>query len=459
MEYNDTTYRALVEDLFSKHPSVQSAGFKVGAYKPGLEGMTAFDRSLGSPWKRFRTIHVAGTNGKGSVSSMLAAALSASGLKVGLYTSPHLVDFRERIKIIGPGTSQMSMITKEAVWDFLTQKDLTGLSFFEITTGMAFWWFADQNVDAAVIEVGLGGRLDSTNIITPEISIVTSIGLDHCAMLGDTRAAIAAEKAGIFKPGVPALVATTDDETAPVFERIASEVHCPLFFADSSDFTSCRTHPCENFAALIPPSRSWAPPVYEATGGHGFQGVGSAALNEIKLDLEGPCQSINLRTVLAALELMGVDPDMEAISRTAAITGFHGRWESLMDNPEVICDIGHNPAALELNFKRLAGLGRPLVIVYGIMADKDLDGIAPLMPAGAHYILAAPSTERSLKVEALFERLGSLRPDLETESAPSVADAVRRALELASGIPGSLVYIGGSTFVVSEAVTSLHIDI
>ena len=417
MEYNDTTYRALVEDLFSKHPSVQSAGFKAGAYKPGLEGMMAFDRSLGSPWKRFRTIHVAGTNGKGSVSSMLAAAFSASGLRVGLYTSPHLVDFRERIKIIGPGTSQMSMITKEAVWDFLTQKDLTGLSFFEITTGMAFWWFADQNVDAAVIEVGLGGRLDSTNIITPEISIVTSIGLDHCAMLGDTRAAIAAEKAGIFKPGVPALVATTDDETAPVFERIASEVHCPLFFADSSDVC------------------------------------------DIKLDLEGPCQSINLRTVLAALELMGVDPDMEAISRTAAITGFHGRWERLMDNPEVICDIGHNPAALEFNFTRLAGLGRPLVIVYGIMADKDLDGIAPLMPAGAHYILAAPSTERSLKVEALFARLGALRPDLETESAPSVADAVRRALELASEVPGSLVYIGGSTFVVSEAVTSLHIDI
>ena len=459
MEYNDTTYRALVEDLFSKHPSVQSAGFKAGAYKPGLEGMTAFDRSLGSPWKRFRTIHVAGTNGKGSVSSMLAAALSASGLKVGLYTSPHLVDFRERIKIIGPGTSQMSMITKEAVWDFLTQKDLTGLSFFEITTGMAFWWFADQKVDAAVIEVGLGGRLDSTNIITPEISIVTSIGLDHCAMLGDTRAAIAAEKAGIFKPGVPALVATTDDETAPVFERIASEVHCPLFFADSSDCFVGRTHPLKTVA-----TRGLVNGRGPASAGRDersevFTGVGSPDICKIKLDLEGPCQSINLRTVLAALELMGVDPDMEAISRTAAITGFHGRWERLMDNPEVICDIGHNPAALELNFKRLAGLGRPLVIVYGIMADKDLDGIAPLMPSGAHYILAAPSTERSLKVEALFERLGSLRPDLETESAPSVADAVRRALELASGIPGSLVYIGGSTFVVSEAVTSLHIDI
>ena len=464
MDFNDTSYAALIEDLFSRHPSVQSAGFKAGAYKPGLDGMTGFDQSLGSPWKRFRSVHVAGTNGKGSVSSMLASALAATGLRVGLYTSPHLVDFRERIKIIemtgDNASSSMSMITKEAVWEFLTEQYTEGLSFFEITTGMAFWWFARQEVDVAVIEVGLGGRLDSTNIITPELSIVTSIGLDHCALLGDTRAEIAAEKAGIFKPGVPALVATTDDETAPVFERIASESHCPLFFADRSDFVrTVRTHPLKTVATrgLV----NGRGPAYAGRDERSevFEGVGPAVPYEMKLDLEGPCQSINLRTVLAALDLMGVDPDMDAICHTASITGLHGRWERLMDSPEVICDIGHNPAALKINFERLDALGRPLFIVYGIMADKDLDGIAPLMPYGAHYFLAAPATERSLGTDALQERLRTLRPDILAEAAASVAEAVRMAVEAASDTAGALVYIGGSTFVVSEAVTSLHINI
>ena len=461
MGFDDPAYDALIKDLFSKHPSVQSAGFKSGAYKPGLEGMMRFDEALGSPWKRFRSVHVAGTNGKGSVCSMLAAALAATGLKVGLYTSPHLIDFRERIKIIGnldsaafppcetsaslhPShairrgplpfmwpraatvskeetlTEHMSMIPREAVWEFLTQKDTDGLSFFEITTGMAFWWFDLQKVDVAVIEVGLGGRLDSTNIITPQLSVVTSIGLDHCAMLGDTRAKIASEKAGIFKPGVPALVATTDDETAPVFKDTAASIGCPLYFADS----------------------------YE-----------TSVVSETNLDLRGPCQEVNLRTVLRALEILGVEPDMDAIARAGAMTGFHGRWEKLQDNPEVICDIGHNSAALEPNFKRLTKSGRPLIIVYGIMADKDLDAIAPLMPSEARYILAAPSTERALKVEALAGKLRVLRPDLRTETAPGVAEAVAKAIEMATKTPGSLVYIGGSTFVVSEAVTSLHADI
>ncbi len=458
MTFEEKTYERLVSELFDRHPSVQSAGFTAGAYKPGLEGMMRFDSALGHPWQRFRTIHVAGTNGKGSVSSMLAAALAASGLRTGLYTSPHLVDFRERIKIIEPSGSdcssgktvatrgsvnggtasgaqrwdergarslaeetvrpQASMIPKEAVFDFLTGNGMEGLSFFEITTGLAFKWFADQEVDVAVIEVGLGGRLDSTNIIEPELSIVTSIGLDHCAMLGNTRAAIAGEKAGIFKPGVPALVAARDEETAPVFEEKAASVHCPLFFAD--DFTE-------------------------------------AGEDDIRsLDLQGPCQSMNLRTVLSALELLGIAPDMDAISKAAAITGFHGRWERILDNPEAICDIGHNPAALEINFGRLKELGRPLVIVYGIMADKDLDGIAPLMPAGAEYILAAPGTERALKVSDLHSRLKALRPDLRISAAGSVAEAVEKAIGTASGIPGSLIYIGGSTFVVSEAVTYLN---
>ena len=418
MKYEDSTYDRLIEELFAKHPTVQKAGFGNGAYKPGLEGMGKLDDSLGNPWKNYRCIHVAGTNGKGSVSSMLTAALAAEGLKVGLYTSPHLVDFRERMKIISKkdGNYTKTLIPKEDVFEFLTQNDLEGLSFFEITTGMAFSWFAACKVDAAVIEVGLGGRLDSTNIITPELSVVTSIGLDHCAMLGDTRAKIASEKAGIFKNGVPAVVAVRDEETAPVFEQTAAHTGAILSFADE--------RPCPD--GIIE-----------------------------KLDLKGPYQKLNVRTTLAALDRIGIKADLEAICRTAEITGFHGRWEKIQDSPEVICDIGHNPAALAINFKELSGLGRPLAIVYGIMADKDLDGIAPLMPAGAEYILAAPATERSLKVGELYARLRALRPDLTVSAADSVADAVRIALEKASADPRSLVYIGGSTFVVSEAVTYL----
>lgn len=414
MEYNTQTYDRLLADLFEKHPTVQKDGFVAGAYKPGLAGMEAFDAALGHPWRKFKTIHVAGTNGKGSVSSMLAAALAATGLRVGLYTSPHLVDFRERIKIISAAERDSlpssEMIPKEAVFAFLTEQNLSGLSFFEITTGMAFWWFAEQEVDAAVIEVGLGGRLDSTNIILPELSVITSIGLDHCAMLGGTRAEIAFEKAGIFKPGVPALVWGWDGQTGPVFESHAAEVPCPLFFAEEFD------------------------------------------TEDIELDLTGPCQAVNLRTVLAALELLGIDADRDALARTARITGFRGRWERLLPEPETICDIGHNPAALQLNFERLTALGRPLFIVYGVMADKDLDGIAPLMPGGAEYFLVAPATSRSLPVAALEERLSKLRPDIRACSAASVADGVKMAVKKASGVPGSLVYIGGSTFVVAEAV-------
>lgn len=419
MKYEETKYCQLIDELFSRHPSVQKSGFGNGAYKPGLEGMSRFDDALGNPWKKYRTIHVAGTNGKGSVSSMLAASLAATGLKVGLYTSPHLVDFRERMKII-EGRS-CSLISREKVYSFLTSNELGELSFFEITTGMAFWWFAAQEVDVAVIEVGLGGRLDSTNIITPELSIVTSIGLDHCALLGDTRAKIAFEKAGIFKPCITALVATRDDETAPVFESCAAASGSPLFFADNM---SLNTLPGQNV-----------------------------------LDLKGPYQTLNLRTVLAALDILGIKPDFDALGHTASITGFHGRWEKIHENPEVICDIGHNPAALKINFSGLQQLGRPLIIVYGIMADKDLEGIAPLMPSGAKWILAAPATERSLKVKSLSEKLGALRPDLDTVAAESVADAVRMALELASADPDSLIYIGGSTFVVSEAVVYLNHEV
>ncbi|MBO4671204.1 MAG: bifunctional folylpolyglutamate synthase/dihydrofolate synthase [Bacteroidales bacterium] len=410
-------YGEVIGALFARHRSVQTAGFTSDAYKPGIAQMEEYAASLGHPERRFRSIHVAGTNGKGSVCTMLAAALSSSGLRTGLYTSPHLVDFRERIKIVNN-----NMIPQAEVVEFLERFDREGLSFFEVTTGMAFWWFARQEVDAAVIETGLGGRLDSTNIITPEISIITSIGLDHCALLGGTRAEIAAEKAGIFKPGVPALVWGRDPQTQPVFERIAAEKGSPLHYAE--DFQ-------------VP------------------EGLAS--------DLAGPCQDINLRTVWAALSILGISGGEEGIRSAARITGFRGRWEVLLDKPLTICDIAHNPPALEQNFRRLEAMvspagapPRPLVIVYGVMADKDVAGIAGLMPQDAEYFLVAPKGERAMPVKDLALKLKNLNF---TESGPVAAGveaALKRARDLAERGLDPIVYIGGSTFVVSEAISYLE---
>ena len=467
---------------------MQTAGFSSDAYKPGLGQMFDYAAFLGDPELRWRGVHVAGTNGKGSVCSMLAAALAASGLKTGLYTSPHLVDFRERIKLVRPEAAESGdgelrfahpsqprgwappahvatggygspsraplpqavaegllpehiatggygspsraplpwaeMISQEEVCEFLESYDREGLSFFEVTTGMAFKWFADRGVDVAVIETGLGGRLDSTNIITPLISIITSIGLDHCALLGNTRAEIAAEKAGIFKPGVPALVWGRDPETRPVFESAAAAVGCPLYFAE--DF-----------------------PVPE-----GFP----------RLDLAGPCQDINLRTVLAALAILqdsngtaALNPGVcEAIASAARITGLRGRWEHVLDKPLTICDIAHNPPALAVNMERLTALckaeKRPLLIVFGAMADKDEDSVATILPQEAEYFLVQPSTPRAMRTGDLALKLKRNCFSVQ----PSVAAGVQAALERAKLLPDPIIYIGGSTYVVSEAISYLE---
>lgn len=413
MRYSLNEYNKRLDVLFSKSPSVQNTGFTPGAYKPGLEGMSKFDSALGCPWKGYKCIHVAGTNGKGSVASMIAASLSAQGFRVGLYTSPHLLDFRERMKVIGEG-----MISREEVWDFLEKYDCECLSFFEITTGMAFRWFADKKVDYAVIEVGLGGRLDSTNIITPELSVITSIGLDHCALLGNTRAEIAGEKAGIFKKGIPAVVWGHDRETDPVFVSMASGTACPLHFADFMD----------------------------AAG--------------IVSDLTGEYQQNNIATALKALDVLGFPfchETSDAIRHTAERTGLRGRWEELCQEPLTICDIGHNPAALKINFSSLEKAGKPLFIVYGVMADKDLDSIIPLLPAAAQYFLVAPDTPRAMKADELFKRITIARPELHAEQAASVQEGIRKARESAS--PDSIIYIGGSTFVVCEALPLYDLNV
>lgn len=411
-----------LEELFLNHKSVTTSGFCKGAFNPGLDTSERFDSILGYPSRGFRSIHVAGTNGKGSVSSMLAASLAARGLRTGLYTSPHLVDFRERMKIVS-GTS-FEMIPEEDVRYFLDAYDryARGMSFFEVTTGMAFWWFAKRKVDIAVIEVGLGGRLDCTNIITPELSIITSIGLDHCEILGDTRARIAWEKAGIFKQGVPALVWGHDAETDKVFEDRAAELGCPLHFADSRPFES--------------------------------NGVIDS------LDLQSPCQKENLRTVFCALDILGVQPELEAISHAASITGLHGRWEKVPGTtPEgrkidFIFDIGHNPAALRSN---LSGEPAGSVIVYGVMADKDYRTNIAILPKDSHIVVCAPDTPRALPVEALEAAFGEVAPELKVTTSLSVADAVDKALALSDAIKADRILVIGSTFVVSDAVKYLKL--
>ena len=403
-------YNSLMEDIFRRFPSVQKDGFTSGAYKPGLERMLSFDRFLGYPSRQFKSIHIAGTNGKGSVANLVASALQSCGLSVGLFTSPHILDFRERIRVNGkiPMEYVFKQLTSWMPW--IVEKDL---SFFEITTGLAFKYFADSGVDYAVIETGLGGRLDSTNILEkPELSIVTSIGFDHMALLGDTLPKIAAEKAGIFKEGVPALIGEALPDTRPVFESKANGF-CPLYFAEEMD-----------------------PPFWDRR-------------EEIlsQMDLGAEIQRQNLRTVLSALDILGIHDKrvLDGIIHAARNMDFHGRWERLQRQPLVIADIGHNAHALRHNFAQLAAHNRPLIIVYGIMADKDLEAIIPLMPRSATYIFTTPDTPRALPAQEIANNFGAPATVID-----NVQDAVQKALELAT--PETIIYIGGSTFVVSEAL-------
>ena len=456
---------------------MQKEGFKPGAYKPGLEGMRDFDKVLGEPSKQIKTIHVAGTNGKGSVANMLASALTSAGYKTGLYTSPHLVDFRERARING------EMIPRGYVQEFLEKWkpyfEAENLSFFEITTGMAFRWFADSHVDIAVIEAGLGGRLDSTNIITPLLSIITSIGLDHCALLGNTLAEIASEKAGIIKPGVPCIIGESNPETDPVFDAAASSLaltcppktpnrwtnspKCQLVHqkrqigGQTAQITNLSTKNAKSVDGMLVYADRVEPWLWDR-----HEEILQA------MDLQAPVQRKNLRTVLMALDVLGqsrlnlrhsrlnfrhsrLGPGISfeermlyGIEHTAALMHFHGRWERLREKPLVIADIGHNAHALKSNFAELEAMKRPLTIVYGIMADKDLDSIIPLMPREAKYIFVAPDTPRALPAEDIRRRCGR------GVIAPSVKAGMEMAIEEATD--DTVIYIGGSTFVVAEVL-------
>ena len=450
--FSKELYKMEVEALFKRFPSVQNVPFG-DAYKPGLDRMIAFDELLGHPSGAFKTIHIAGTNGKGSVANMLAANLAASGYKTGIYTSPHILDFRERMRI-KDGSSPVSMVPEDYVLDFIQRYrpdfEILSLSFFEITTGMAFKWFADCGVDWAVVEVGLGGRLDSTNIITPELSVITSIGLDHCALLGNTLAEIAAEKAGIIKPGVPVVVGHRDPETDPVFVARAADSGSRLVFAASAvgpvtgrPQPQQTSHPQSGWRGM----REWTEPL---------PALQQKLLTE--MDLQGRCQAENLGTVAAALSELGIPLHPDAIAHTAVLMDFHGRWEKLSDEPLVICDIGHNPPALKENFAQLREMLRAgysdLIIVYAVMADKDLGSILPLMPPEASYIFTTPKTARALPAEEIavkFERFfAPARPKFSV--VPDVAEAVQEALAKMAACPKPIIYIGGSTFAVAEAL-------
>ena len=444
--YTEEQYQDMLQDLFRRFPSFQQAG--TAAYKPGIDNMLVFDQLTGHPHRKFKTIHVAGTNGKGSVSSMLTSVLSASGIRTGLFTSPHILDFRERARIVQG--DELKYISRDFIWDFCERWhdtfDHLDLSLFEISTMMAFEWFASEDVEVAVIETGLGGRFDSTNIVTPVLSVITNIGLDHCNILGETLPEIAFEKAGIIKPCVPVVVGESDPEIDSVFERkvLYTNLPEPKFMGSRTEIMSLLT-----FADKVYPTM-W--------NQH----------DEIlaKMDLQGACQRHNLRTVLAALDALDIPFDRacvaEAIERTAARTDFHGRWERLSSDPLVICDIGHNEHGLRLNMKKLsdmlvAGECGSLVIVYGIMSDKDFHSIAHLLPSEAHYVFTSAPGPRALPAESLAQKYAAYCAEegiscasYQVEQDPS--KAMQMALEAASGMNEPLIYVGGSTYVVAEII-------
>lgn len=444
-KYSEQQYELMLEALFRRFPSFQQVGS--AAYNPGLERMVAFDALAGHPHEKYKIIHVAGTNGKGSVSNMLTSVLSASGLHVGLFTSPHILDFRERARILEG--DRLTYISKDFIWEFYHQwKDVfdhLDLSLFEISTMMAFKWFESENVDIAVVETGLGGRLDSTNIVTPILSVITNIGLDHCNILGETIPEIAFEKAGIIKPLVPVVVGESHPETDPVFERkvLYTNMPEPSFMGDRRAIMSLLT-----FADKTEPSL-W-PEHEDILAG---------------MDLQGSYQRKNLRTVLAALDVLSENHDRcvrEAIINTARRTDFHGRWEKLSDNPLTICDIGHNEHGLRHNFAQLEtmkaeGKCTDLIIVYGSVADKDVDSVLHLMPEEATYIFTRARSQRALPAEKIYEKFAASGRDMsDVHVVENVPDAVRKSQQIAEDMSQAgaepLIYIGGSTYVVSEAV-------
>ena len=426
-------YSQTLEFLFTAMPSFQRVGGD--AYKPGLERIAAFCQHMGNPQRNYYTIHIAGTNGKGSVSHMLASILREAGYRTGLFTSPHLVDFRERIRVDG------EMIPKQKVVNFVDKHQAKmqelDLSFFEMTAAMAFDYFDQSDVEVAIIETGLGGRLDATNIITPILSIVTNIGLEHTEFLGTTIEQIASEKAGIIKKSIPALLGQRNAAYDHVFEHRTAELNSLLIYAEEA----WTLHGVEHFD-----NDNQHFSLVRERDGRGY---------ELDIDLLGDYQRHNIVTVCAAADYLAEHTPLtisrralrEGLATAAASTGLTGRWQVLAREPYTVCDTGHNADGISYVAAQLEALECDrLIAVMGFAKEKDLDKIMPLLPTKAHYIFTRASIDRARNVEdiaAAAEHLG-----LDYECQPTVREAVARARSIAQ--PTDAIFIGGSNFVVAE---------
>lgn len=404
-------YQETIEYLYHAAPTFQKVG--AAGYKEGLDNTLALDEHFGHPHQQYKTIHVAGTNGKGSCSHTIAAILQAAGMKVGLYTSPHLVDFRERIKING------QCVSKEYVIDFVEQEraffEPLHPSFFEITTAMAFKYFADEKVDIAVIEVGLGGRLDCTNIITPILSVITNISKDHTQFLGNTLHEIAGEKAGIIKRGVPVVIGETVPETKEVFLEKASQMEAPILFAENFDISKYQDYDFE---------------------------------------LKGSYQEKNRRTILCAAHQLELPEEAirQGMLEVCQTTGLMGRWQQLQSSPTVICDTGHNVGGWEYLSKQIRMQScRQCRIVFGMVDDKEIDKVMAMLPKDAVYYWTQAETKRAVDVSQVKALGDSL--SLQGTSYPDVLTAYHAALNEAAA--DDFIFVGGSSYVVADLLAGL----
>jgi dihydrofolate synthase/folylpolyglutamate synthase len=432
------TYEETCDWLFNQTANYESQG--QGGYKASLDNMLKLDEHYGNPHKSFRCIHIGGTNGKGSVSHTIASILQICGYKVGLYTSPHLLDFSERIRVNGQPIKQeyVSQFVEEGK-DFFEQ---LGNTFFEIATEMAFCYFKDCDIDIAVVEVGLGGRLDSTNIITPILSVITNVSLDHTRILGSSVEQIAVEKGGIIKDTIPVVIGEASAEIRPIFDALAQQCDAPIIYAEDNE---------EILSAEILKDGSGI--YYETAHAGMFKG-----------QLGGDYQIKNTRTIISALkELMNqgylIEPESanakiavqkeisEAFLHVSEITGLQGRWQIIRTSPTVICDIGHNVAAWEQLNKQLETVEcNHLHIIFGMVDDKDVYGVMSLLPKKATYYFTKPSTKRGLpeqSVQVFGQQFG-----LNGESYPTVAEAYSAAMRAAEN--NDIIFVGGSNYVVAD---------
>lgn len=421
------TYDETVRYLYDSTPVFEHVG--ASAYKEGLDNTQVLDEHFGHPHRCYKTIHVAGTNGKGSCSHTLAAILQSAGCKVGLYTSPHLVDFRERIRVNG------MCISEKRIVDFVEQErsffEPLHPSFFELTTALAFKYFAEQQVDIAVIEVGLGGRLDCTNIITPLLSVITNISFDHTRFLGNTLAKIAGEKAGIIKKGVPVVIGETTAETRPVFAARAREVGAPIRFAEDAPVV-------RSSVALSGGGRE-----YRLSDGRTVYG-----------ELSGDYQEANMNTVLTAVEELrrqGIalsESDVEqGIAAVSGLTGLMGRWQRLRERPLAVCDTGHNVGGWNYLVGQIkAQPCHRLRIVFGMVDDKDIDRILAMLPREADFYWTQASSHRAIPAAQVAGKAAAI--GLRGRSYATVGEAWQQALADAS--PEDFIFVGGSSYVVAD---------